>query len=865
MYQVFKKKFQANMCYNNHNKNKKNIRFFQKDINDKSAAKEFIVSTTATVFKKIAEGCNHFYETWNEKTNVNFAIDMDVEGEHYGYGKKLVKENIKKVIAGANKYYKHTINVEDIIVLATEKQVEKKKESYHIIFKGLKFENIYVAGDFYERLDKDYELDACDHHIYGMTCLRTCYSTKMGKNYPLRPVAIKINKKKTIIADDYEKKEEFWVETLITSIRDDDKMISKKQILFDKIKKKMKKDIEVEKKNNRMNTGIQYTTEQIKKLLNSIPENYRDDYSLWYRTACALCNYDDELFDVFHEWSKKSKKHTECICPKMWAEIASKTNRGGRKVTIATLFKAAKDNNKPCNFGRTCIKDIVIKNYKEIPIRVTEKDKFTDKIKMSKLTQKIYRDNFDIKLLAVQSEKGTGKTYNLMKSLFSNNNITDKTSMLFLSSRRTFGNKLLSDLDQFGFKLYSDIKSKNIFESRIICQIDSLHRIKFDKYDYVVVDECESLARYLTSSHFTKNNNAKLSINILQIYVQQADHVIIMDADLSDRALNFYKNIVFNSDEEGIKITKDNYKVILNEYKYYQNYTVKFTDYNSWLIKIDELVSHNKKLIIPMASNNKAKDLKQTIRKNHPEKSVLLIHKETSEEDKMVQIYNVDEEWTKYDIVIYTPSVCMGVSYDVKNNFDYICAYGCHGSLGAQEFCQMLHRCREPKNKVIYLTIDNYREFVEEYDKFTINEVEEMITNPFLITHYDINTNLVEQKLDKNFKNIFPYKQEPLYDLYVRNCLEMVSDRTNFGASLFGYIKYKGYKLEFSKFKGESLIPQMKENSSKRKEEETKVDLEKIMKAKLMSEEDYMHKKNYQADKLTDSEIYQIKKYNLQK
>ena len=51
--------------------------------------------------------------------------------------------------------------------------------------------------------------------------------------------------------------------------------------------------------------------------------------------------------------------------------------------------------------------------------------------------------NINKNFLAIQSEKGTGKTSNLIKSLFENNT---PNSVLFISSRRTFGIKLLSDL-----------------------------------------------------------------------------------------------------------------------------------------------------------------------------------------------------------------------------------------------------------------------------------------------------------------------------------------------------------------------------------------------------------------------------------
>ena len=36
-------------------------------------------------------------------------------------------------------------------------------------------------------------------------------------------------------------------------------------------------------------------------------------------------------------------------------------------------------------------------------------------------------------------------------------------------------------------------------------------------------------------------------------------------------------------------------------------------------------------------------------------------------------------------------------------------------------------------------------------------------------------------------------KNDPIYDLYVRNSREIILDKLNFSASFFGYAKFKGY------------------------------------------------------------------------
>ena len=117
------------------------------------------------------------------------------------------------------------------------------------------------------------------------------------------------------------------------------------------------------------------------------------------------------------------------------------------------------------------------------------------------LDPSIFEKFINKRLLCIQSEKGTGKTVNLLNSIFKNNSNSPE-SVLFISSRRSFGLKLSGDLTKYGFRLYSEIKEHYISDKRIICQIDSLMRLERDDYDIVIVDECESLARYLTSSFY---------------------------------------------------------------------------------------------------------------------------------------------------------------------------------------------------------------------------------------------------------------------------------------------------------------------------------------------------------------------------
>ena len=161
------------------------------------------------------------------------------------------------------------------------------------------------------------------------------------------------------------------------------------------------------------------------------------------------------------------------------------------------------------------------------------------------------------------------------------------------------------------------------------------------------------------------------------MYLREAKNVYILDADLSERCMNYYMNTC------EIK-SNSQYKLFKNDFKVYENYKVKYTTYANWVSFVMNDIKLGKKVVAPMASNNKAKDLQCLIKNMYPNKKVLLIHKESSEEDKLQKLMKINDTWITYDVIIYT-SVCMGVSFDIPDYFERIYAYGCHQSLGAQD------------------------------------------------------------------------------------------------------------------------------------------------------------------------------------
>ena len=812
--------------YKNRCKNKNSI-LFQEDIDENK--KRFLVSNYEQIYNKIIEGRNNLYESWDDKTNLYYGIDLDIPKE---INKKnvltILRNTIEAVFKTASKIYNYEYKIQNIFI--TKSSCQKLKYSFHINFRGLVFENVKACKQFYDKIKEDYSFDYVDDSIYRLTCLRMTFCTKKNSNSILEPYVINYKNQST---GKYNNNKSFWYNTLITNVNLNEKMINTTKT----IKNKILSNINTNSKNIQLET-----------LLEKLPKEYNDDYNKWIKVAFACYNENVNNYDIFDKWSSKSKKYNKNNNLKIWNSLKENNN----KITISSLFYWLKEENIDINNMYNNCKNIV-DTYPKMDIKINDKYNIVN-VNKNKLSIHDMNDGIKFKLFAIQSEKGTGKTTSLIQKIFTND---PPEKILFISSRRTFGVKLYSDLKKYNFKLYSEIKENYIDEDRIIIQLDSLHRLRNIDYDLIIIDECESLARYMTSNHFLKNKNSSINISDMEYRILSTDKLIIMDADLSDRALNYFKKLK--------QIDYNDILVLKNIKTPFENYTIKYTKtYNHWVTNIINMIQNNKKLVIPMASNNKAKDLYNLITSKFKNKKVLIIHKETNDNDKLQKLLNINKDWIKYDIIIYTPTVCMGVSFDVVNYFDNICAYGCHNSLGSQEFCQMLHRVREPKSKDIYISLDNYKIYDITEDTVSYSDVEEMITSVYYLTRYDIHNNLIPKKFGKDRIIDYPYKDEAIYELYIKNNIERINDINNFSKTFFSYIKYKKYKLEYILNENDKDINEkLKEINEERKVNEKNKTIDNIINANNLTKEQY-NEKILRKDEFMDQEtLFSINKYNL--
>ena len=291
-------------------------------------------------------------------------------------------------------------------------------------------------------------------------------------------------------------------------------------------------------------------------------------------------------------------------------------------------------------------------------------------------------ENDTTKVIAMRSDMDTGKTYQVYKYI--QNNLDKK--ILVVTCKKSLANDLKSKLMKLDFTMYLD--SVDMKEAKhLIIQAESLHRLKLE-YDILILDEAFSLATQMFSMDTQKVN---ITVNH-QTFLHQLNvckKVILLDACFIRPVLDFYSELC------GEKI-----KVYSNAYKNPNKPRISF--YSGSLHSYAKLIYYDlkrgKKVVF--ATNNKKQgekvlnyvkcyfgvDMPKYVYYNSDTPFPSHVKEDGT-------LYNVREDFVKYDFLIYSPTICQGVDFNVEH-FDVMYAYYANNTTNSFEFKQLLGRIR---------------------------------------------------------------------------------------------------------------------------------------------------------------------------
>ncbi|KAF9407786.1 hypothetical protein BGZ94_002559 [Podila epigama] len=295
--------------------------------------------------------------------------------------------------------------------------------------------------------------------------------------------------------------------------------------------------------------------------------------------------------------------------------------------------------------------------------------------------------------LLIRCDTGGGKT-TYMENLISKN----KTSkFLAITPRRTHADMLDDRLQLHGFKNYRDCPPGTIACNKLIIQSESLNRVdmKFFRDDTILIlDELCSTIKQMCSDR-THGNMHNYNLMVFERLVRRAKRVICLDADLSDEEVAIMKNL------------RSDFLLINNTFQQQKNDKVVLFD-DRWRLVAEclEKLKDGKRLYISCTMSAQWAEALHVMLTSAGFKGICVT--KNMEEDKKRDISkNINTTMADLDYLIHTPTISVGVNYNVKDHVDYVVGFfSTHSEVDVETSMQMMRRVRHVKEKTYLIHVD---------------------------------------------------------------------------------------------------------------------------------------------------------------
>jgi len=264
----------------------------------------------------------------------------------------------------------------------------------------------------------------------------------------------------------------------------------------------------------------------------------------------------------------------------------------------------------------------------------------------------------------------------------------DPPVIRFVTFRQTFSRALQDAFPDF--TLYSDVPAGVALGAvqcpRLIVQVESLHRLPAPRgadatVDLLILDEVESiLAQFNSGLH----RNFSAAFAMFQWMMANARHVVVMDANLSDRTWAVLASMRPQSPPH----------FHWNQFQRAAGDQYLFTtDLGAWLARLTVELTAGRRVVIPTNSLAEARAIEADVRSKFPDRAITLYSSEMAPSERARHFAAVHEYWGKLDVLIYTPTCSAGVSFELAH-FDVLFGLFTDKSCDVETCRQMLGRVR---------------------------------------------------------------------------------------------------------------------------------------------------------------------------
>ena len=239
--------------------------------------------------------------------------------------------------------------------------------------------------------------------------------------------------------------------------------------------------------------------------------------------------------------------------------------------------------------------------------------------------------------------------------------------ILILSSRITFSKHMSNE---FNIINYLDVEDNNLknHDDSIIISVESLYKLNSDiKFDFIILDEIESLLNQFNSSTCKNKNDC---FKKLLYFIKSTNKVIYADAFITSRTFKFLNNFGES-------------KLLITNYKYENNKrAVIYNDERLLVRKMLDELKEGKKIYAHFTNCNKGENILKCILEQKILKeeetifySSLASMKDGAELTNNELLLNINDHWAKLKYISSTSSITVGNSY-IKEDVDNVYIFG---------------------------------------------------------------------------------------------------------------------------------------------------------------------------------------------
>jgi hypothetical protein len=493
--------------------------------------------------------------------------------------------------------------------------------------------------------------------------------------------------------------------------------------------------------------------------LKSIPNGKNTPKIVWKVVGYCIRNIEKDFEKGLTKWAKWTSPYKSVSNDDLREEYTKHRSDGGygwkMLYNLARVFNKKMDTNDTSKFEELFDEEPTYPCYRD---KITQK--YIDKDYFKKMLNEY--DN-----LIIKSPMGSGKSFTL-KQVFTEINSSLKKkykSILYFSCKRAFASSMSKDFEAYGFKNYMDINGDFTEYDRIVCSVESIQKCR-DHYDLVIIDESESIADNLTGAMFIKNKCVEGATKMFNI-IKNSKKVMLMDAYITTRSHNMIKAIKESPNDFGdnnYHLSEDNTIYLQNDYK---NKKRTFVDCDKTMLYhnlVKEMGRGNRCVVVCGSSV-----FADYINKNMEKKYIV---KHYNSKNPLPIGTNVNEEWSECDLLIYTPTITAGISYDpmddfgnkdITKHFHNLFIYSVNvGSAHFRDTIQAHRRIRDFLSGLIYICIN---------DRFKGHNLEQLPTRKIEVLELE---EKYKSKLfgDECLSLNDRHNLKWIYDIHIHNILE---------------------------------------------------------------------------------------------